>query len=326
MSIATLDSDFWARLREVAKAINARPEDLIVVLASESAGTMNPKATDWARFGGPAPKTWAEVKDRCRAYYEKHHGGNDNTGWFCGGLGLNTIMADTAAMLGISPQEWWSIPDQTPTKALDYTEKFFRYLLDTFGQGKTGYVNALDLYLANAAMGAWRIRPLTMSTVVYGPNTGYSGNVSLDNIGISDTRGVVVKPGRSGKKGYVDVEDMKNAVLNSYSSLAQRFLKQYQDYLSVAQLEGTPNYNPVATSGHWSHVFTGQVALDYKPEELDGDKALKELNRDGLLHPIPNVQDAEPKGPSVPIELGKLLGYSLAGLALGGIVYAATRH
>lgn len=314
MTVAQLDSSFWARLREVASKINARPEDLIIVLASESAGTMNPHATDWARFGPPAPKTWSEVTSRCAEYYTKHHGGSDNTGWFCGGLGLNTLMPASAAMIGLTATEWWQLADNTPTVALDATQKWFRTILDTLGQGKTGYVNALDLYLANAAQGVWRIRPLTMSTVVYGPNTGYSGNVGLDNIGIADSRGVVVKAGRPGKKGYVDVEDMKNAVLNSYNSLAKPYLKQYQDYLSVASLEGTSNYNPVA-AGWFGRNIVGQASLDYVPQEEDGDKALAELNSDGMLHPIPNTQDVKPKEPSRWPTFAAVLGGAI-GLAI----------
>lgn len=321
-----LSSDFWVRLRQVAASIGARPEDLIIVLASETAGTMNPHSTDWARFAGAAPTSWAEVKQRCSDYYKLHHGGGDNKGFFCGGLGLNTIMAEVAQAMGMSPQEWWSLPDMTPTQALDTTERYFKYLLSTYGQGKTGFVNALDLYLANAALGAWRTRPLTMATVVYGPNSGYSGNVVLDNIGVSDAHGLVVTPGRSGKKGFVDVEDMKNAVLNSYNSVAQPYLNQYNRFLTVASLDPTPSsYHPInAVTGYspWDYAYAG-----YTPEEAQGNgqAALDAINSDGLRRPTVNPNAFPDRDAPLVDVSSKLVAIGLMGVGIVLLVHTLSK-
>jgi hypothetical protein len=290
MAAKQLDFDFWVRLNTMAANLPARPEDIIVVLASETSGTMDPKVTNWARFPGPAPKTWDEVNQRCHDYYVAHHGPGIPS-WatpYCGGLGLNTITAETAAAMGMSPAEWWSLPDLTPAQGLDYAERFFKYLLNVYGAGKLGYANALDLYLANAAKQAWRTRPLLLSNVVYGPNTGYSANSALDNIrtraGVSyDAVGNPLS-----KKGYVDVEDMKNAVLNSYKNWAAPYLKQYWDFMSnvAQQAPSTTPYVPV------SYGMPGSLAgPNYVPQETknDGQDALRAINGDGLQNPVQPV-------------------------------------
>jgi hypothetical protein len=229
---------FWDKLRTVAANIGARPEDLILVMASETSGTLDPKITAWGRPNKkPVGSSWAGINGA--------------------GLGLTTLTPIAAKVMGITPQQWWSLPDLSPEDALDYTEKYFRFLLDKVGHGKTGYENAVALYLANAASGIWSAWPLAGTSHVY-DGANWATNKSLDNIGVADLRGVVVHPGRDigsydptyrrKLKGWVDVIDLANAILSTYNAAGGRYLQQYDAYLqSIGESGIASDYSPTGT-------------------------------------------------------------------------------
>jgi len=266
---------FWDKIIKVTNTIGARrPEDLIMVLSAESAFTMSPSATKSYRrpIIGP-PNTWEGTS---------------------GALGLNTIMPFVGREIGLTPQQWWSLPDMTPEQNLDITEKYFQHILHKYGQGKKGYANVLDLYLANAALATW-IKgvkgQLAPNTIIYGPSDTKS-NPGLDY----------------NKDGIIDVGDMNAVILSAVYPNTKKYLNEYANYRLVAGLEVS---KPYVLAGYHPEG-------KYVPDDLN--KSLNEINGGRA----PNPAGAETPGllqrfdqanPVVKIGTGAALGYGLYRLA-----------
>lgn len=180
---------WWSKFLDVARAIGARqPEDLVLVLTSETAGTLSPGRTRYSRRPFSEPQSWKDVID-----WERSNPGEVGGS---GALGLNTIMRPAAQALGLSAKEWWRIPDiaDGDPKALDYTQAYFQYIKRLRGVMRP-FTDATELYLANAAAGLLGNK-LTDSTIVYsGANA--QANKALMNAQGTVTVGDLAKSLRS---------------------------------------------------------------------------------------------------------------------------------
>lgn len=145
-----LSDAFFSAIIPMAARIGTKPEDLIVVFAGESG--INPAQ------GTPPP-------------------GTDNAG----GKGLSAITRDVASAAGLSDAQWLTFHTLTAEQQLPFIETYFAKILTSFGL--TGYRNALELYLANAAstvFGNYRTKGVSPGDVLYS-GAGWRGNLGMDN-------------------------------------------------------------------------------------------------------------------------------------------------
>lgn len=214
---------WWKRLVEVARAIGARqPEDLVLVLTAETAGTLSPGRTKYARRPSNEPQSWKDVL--------AWESANPGTFGGSGALGLNTIMRPAAQALGLSAKEWWHIPDiaDGDPHALDYTQAYFQYIKRLRGINRP-FTDATELYLANAAAGLLG-NTLKDSMIVY------SGSNAQSNPQLMNAQGTVTV-------GDLAASLRKIAVAPPGYLSAAPFLAQLQDYMTRT---GT-TYSPAPT-------------------------------------------------------------------------------
>jgi hypothetical protein len=226
------DDAFYLRLIQMARTIGAKPEDLIVVMASET--NLDPGSTRGKPFRG-----------------------------------LNTMGLSQAQSAGISADDWARLPDMTPTQNLDYSEKFFLYLLKSAGRNK--FVNALDLYLSNAAFGIWVKPPIMPDTVMYGggPGNPWASNYAMDNYpaGVGLTLDQARAEIGHKLKGYVSVEDLRQFMLRSnVESTWKGAVKKLASIQAQAGLENSPDYSPV---GYVQYNPSGGYVPDTSYDEIN---------------------------------------------------------
>lgn len=215
-----LSDGFFAYLIPMASRIGSRPEDVLVVLSSESG--LNPASTK----GMP------------------YHG-------------LNTIGANEALGIGLTAQEWADIPTMTPEQNLPIVEKYYTALLSKVG--RKGFANALDLYLSNAGYGIWALGHIDPNQVMYPAGSAWNGNYALDNYpaAVGKTLAQANAMVQSGDlKGYISVDDLRRFMLrDNVKPIWKTAVKGLYDYMAVAGISrpggvyqpasvSTPSYEP----------------------------------------------------------------------------------
>ena len=237
-----LDNTFYTKLINYAKQLNARPEDLLVVMASESG--LNPASTKGMPYRGLTTLGWQP-------------GFTDQF---------------------MTKDEWDRLADMPPSEAIDYSYKQFAQYMKMYGRKR--WVNALDMYLANAAPDVWRRNNNTLDSVVY-PYGSANWKANKGIIG-GQERDILVKDlvsflNRPGSKAI-----WSSAIRELNNFRLQAGLPSQGGYTPVSFIEYVPDFDiqdinaentqsgiyvdkPVQSLGTFEHValFGGLLLLGY---------------------------------------------------------------
>lgn len=230
-----LSDTFFENLIKGAEFLHIRPEDILVVLTGETAGTLDPASTKWAR-PSREPTSWADANQLLQ---------NENKP---GALGLNTMQPGAAQTIGMTPKEWYHLPDMKPEENIGYSIRFWEAMRKA-RMPNSNYANALELYLSNAAPAMLGSR-LAKNTVVYN-STLTKSNPALDInkdgvITVGDMAAVVTGIAT----GHIPPSALPNPGANSTWYLnAVNFINQYYDYLKRNNIDVPSTYSPVSYEG-----------------------------------------------------------------------------
>lgn len=226
-----LSDNFFENLIKGAEFLHIRPEDILVVLTGETAGTLDPASTKWAR-PSREPTSWADANQLLQSENKP------------GALGLNTMQPGAAQTIGMTPKEWYHLPDMKPEENIGYSIRFWEAMRKA-RMPNSNYANALELYLSNAAPAMLGSR-LAKNTVVYN-STLTKSNPALDInkdgvITVGDMAAVVTGIAT----GHIPPSALPNPSANSTWYLnAVNFINQYYDYLKRNNIDVPGTYSPV---------------------------------------------------------------------------------
>jgi hypothetical protein len=244
-----LSDAFFENLIKGAEFLHIRPEDILVVLTGETAGKLDPAITKWAR-PSREPTSWADANQLLSSEGKP------------GALGLNTMQPGAAQTIGMTPQQWYHLPDMTPEENLVYTIKFWEAMRKS-RMPNSQYANALELYLSNAAPAMLGSR-LTKDTVVYNSALTKSNpalDINKDGVITVGDMAAVVSAIATGK---IPRSAMASPNLdNTWYIVATPFINQYYNYLKRNNIELPNTYSPVS--------YDSNVAdnPDYNPGSID---------------------------------------------------------
>jgi len=288
MTTAHLTDAFFENLIKGAEFLHIRPEDILVVLTGETAGTLDPASTKWAR-PSREPTSWTDANQLLASENKP------------GALGLNTMQPGAAQTIGLTPQQWYHLPDMKAEDNIVYSIKFWEAMRKS-RMPNSNYTNALELYLSNAAPAMLGSR-LTKDTVVYN-STLTKSNPALDInkdgvITIGDMAAVVTGIAT----GHIPPSALPSPNANSTWYLnAVNYIGQYYDYLKRNNIELPSGYNPVSYNVDQP---------DYDPGTIDDqiDSINKSHKDAGYYKGMPESKSSSNSGIFGKLAIGGLAGY-----------------
>lgn len=253
-----LSDEFFSKLIKGAEFLHTRPENILVVLTGESAGSMDPAATKWAR-PSRMPTSWADANQLLASENKP------------GALGLNTMQPGAASTIGMTPQQWYHLPDMSAAENLDYSIKFFEAMRKTRMPQNPGYTNALELYLANAAPAMLGSR-LQSGTVVYNSAlTKSNPALDIDKDGVITVKDMaaVVEAIATGKIPRAAMPPGSQNANNTWYMSAVPYIKQFYSFLERNGMEVPGSYSAVSYQGEEPTPLYDPGSVDEQIDQIN---------------------------------------------------------